>query len=223
MVWAALIVINIKMDKTKDPHQILQIWFSSSFPIGSYAYSHGLESLIDNKKIQNKSDVIEFLEAVLNYGTLRNDYIFIKSIYNNLEINDLILSNATSKERQIEMIAMGNSFRNIMRDSWDLNLQENSAFIYCLSKAAIYFNIDFNDLIKFYFQSFISNLITVCVKHIPVSQKDGQSINVMFINKIQDFINNSKDLTIDDIGTTFFIGDLFSMKHENQETRIYLT
>tara|TARA_A100000164_G_scaffold364754_1_gene383428 strand:+ start:268 stop:903 length:636 start_codon:yes stop_codon:yes gene_type:complete len=211
------------MDKTKDPHQILQIWFSSSFPIGSYAYSHGVESLIDNKKIQNKSDVIEFLEAVLNYGTLRNDYIFIKSIYNNLEINDLILSNATSKERQIEMIAMGNSFRNIMRDSWDLNLQENSAFIYCLSKAAIYFNIDFNDLIKFYFQSFISNLITVCVKHIPVSQKDGQSINVMFINKIQDFINNSKDLTLDDIGTTFFIGDLFSMKHENQETRIYLT
>ena len=223
MVWAALIVINIKMDKTKDPHQILQIWFSSSFPIGSYAYSHGLESLIDTKKIQNKSDVIEFLEAVLNFGTLRNDYIFVKSIYNNLEINDLILSNATSKERQIEMIAMGNSFRNIMRDSWDLNLQENSAFIYCLSKAAIYFNIDFNDLIKFYFQSFISNLITVCVKHIPVSQKDGQSINVMFINKIQDFINNSKDLTIDDIGTTFFIGDLFSMKHENQETRIYLT
>tara|TARA_A100001011_G_scaffold157373_1_gene165798 strand:+ start:338 stop:973 length:636 start_codon:yes stop_codon:yes gene_type:complete len=211
------------MDKTKDPHQILQIWFSSSFPIGSYAYSHGVESLIDTKKIQNKSDVIEFLEAVLNYGTLRNDYIFIKSIYNNLEINDLILSNATSKERQIEMIAMGNSFRNIMRDSWDLNLQENSAFIYCLSKAAIYFNIDFNDLIKFYFQSFISNLITVCVKHIPVSQKDGQSINVMFINKIQDFINNSKDLTLDDIGTTFFIGDLFSMKHENQETRIYLT
>ena len=223
MVWAALIVINIKMDKTKDPHQILQIWFSSSFPIGSYAYSHGVESLIDTKKIQNKSDVIEFLEAVLNYGTLRNDYIFIKSIYNNLEINDLILSNATSKERQIEMIAIGNSFRNIMRDSWDLNLQENSAFIYCLSKAAIYFNIDFNDLIKFYFQSFISNLITVCVKHIPVSQKDGQSINVMFINKIQDFINNSKDLTLDDIGTTFFIGDLFSMKHENQETRIYLT
>ena len=223
MVWAALIVINIKMDKTKDPHQILQIWFSSSFPIGSYAYSHGVESLIDTKKIQNKSDVIEFLEAVLNYGTLRNDYIFIKSIYNNLEINDLILSNATSKERQIEMIAMGNSFRNIMRDSWDLNLQENSAFIYCVSKAAIYFNIDFNDLIKFYFQSFISNLITVCVKHIPVSQKDGQSINVMFINKIQDFINNSKDLTLDDIGTTFFIGDLFSMKHENQETRIYLT
>ena len=106
MVWVALIAINTSMNNIKDPLQILQIWFSSSFPIGSYAYSHGLESLIDNKKIENKSDVIEFLEAVLFYGTLRNDYIFLKSIYNNLEINDLILSSATSKERQIEMIAM---------------------------------------------------------------------------------------------------------------------
>ena len=32
-------------------NQILQIWFSSSFPIGSFAYSHGLEAMIDNKYI----------------------------------------------------------------------------------------------------------------------------------------------------------------------------
>ena len=93
--------------------------FSSSFPIGSYAYSHGLEALIDYKKINNKDDVKEYLNALLFYGTLRNDYIFIKSIYNNNDINDLILANASSKERQIEMIDMGNSFRKIMKDSWD--------------------------------------------------------------------------------------------------------
>ena len=98
------------MKNSKDPHQILQIWFSSSFPIGSYAYSHGLEALIDNKKIKNKEDVKEFLDALLFYGTLRNDYIFIKSIYNNKEINELILANASSKKRHIEMIDMGNSF-----------------------------------------------------------------------------------------------------------------
>ena len=223
MVWVAPIVINTSMSKVKDPLQILQIWFSSSFPIGSYAYSHGLESLIDNKKIKEKSDVIEFLEAVLFYGTLRNDYIFLKSIYNNIEINDLILSSATSKERQIEMIAMANSFRKIMRESWDLHLEDNTAFIYCIGKAAMHFNIDLDNLIKFYFQSFIANLINVCVKHIPISQKDGQKINVMFINKIQNFLNNNTNLNLNDIGTTFFIGDLFSMKHEKQDTRIYLT
>jgi len=223
MVWVELIVINIKMNNIKDPLQILQIWFSSSFPVGSYAYSHGLEAIIDNKLINNKNDVEEFLNALLFNGTLRNEYIFIKSIYEGKEINNLILSSASSKERQIEMVDMGNSFRKIMKQSWDFELAENTAFTYCLTKAAIHFNIKFDYLIKFYLQSFISNLINVCVKHIPISQKDGQKINVIFINKIQDFLQKSEKLNLEDIGSTFFIGDLFSIKHENLETRIYLT
>ncbi len=222
-VWEELIVINIKMKKTKDPHQILQIWFSSSFPIGSYAYSHGLEALIDEKKIENKDDVKEFLDALLFYGTLRNDYIFMKSIYKGEEINELILASASSKERQIEMIDMGNSFRKIMKDSWELSLPENTSFIYCLAKAGLHFDIKFDDLIKFYLQSFISNLINVCVKHIPMSQKDGQTLNVIYINQIQEFLTLSDKLTLKDIGTTFFIGDIFAIKHENLDSRIYLT
>ena len=223
MVWAEHIATNIKMKKFKDPHQILQIWFSSSFPIGSYAYSHGLEALIDDKKIKNKDDVKEFLDALLFYGTLRNDYIFMKSIYKGDEINQLILASASSKERQIEMIDMGNSFRKIMKDSWELSLPENTSFIYCSAKAGLYFDIKFDDLIKFYLQSFISNLINVCVKHIPMSQKNGQSLNVIFINQIQEFLTHSDKLTLNDIGSTFFIGDIFAIKHENLDSRIYLT
>ena len=211
------------MKKIKDPHQILQIWFSSSFPIGAYAYSHGVEALIDEKKINNKDDVKEYLKALLFYGTLRNDYIFIKSVYKGEEINELILASASSKERQIEMIDMGNSFCKIMKDSWGLSLPENSSFIYCLAKAGLHFNIKFDDLIKFYLQSFISNLINVCVKHIPMSQKDGQGLNVNFINKIQDFLTHAEKLTLRDVGSTFFIGDIFAIKHENLDSRIYLT
>ncbi len=211
------------MINKKDPLQILQIWFSSSFPIGSYAYSHGLEALIDNKKIKNKDEVKEYLNALLFFGTLRNDFIFIKSIYDGEEIDELILASATSKERKIEMIDMGNSFRKIMKDSWGLALPENTSFIYCLAKAGLYFNINFDDLIKFYLQSFITNLINVCVKHIPMSQKDGQIINVNFIDQIQKFLTQSKHLTLNDVGSTFFIGDIFSIKHERLESRIYLT
>ena len=223
MVWEEPIVINIKMNKIKDPHQILQVWFSSSFPIGSYAYSHGLEALIDEKKINNKDDVKEYLKALLFNGTLRNDYIFMKSIYAGDEISELILSSASSKERYIEMIDMGNSFRKIMKDSWELSLPKNTSYIYCLAKAGLYFNIQFDDLIKFYLQSFISNLINVCVKHMPMSQKDGQSLNVDFIDEIYKFLSQSSKLNLKDIGSTFFLADIFSIKHENLDSRIYLT
>ena len=222
-VWDVLIAINTKMKKIKDPLQILQIWFSSSFPVGSYAYSHGLEALIDDNKIKNKDDVREYLEALLFYGSLRNDYIFLKSIYIGEEINDLILASASSKERHIEMIDMGNSFRKIMKDSWELELEENTSFVYCISKAALHFDIKFEDLIKFYLQSYISNLINVCVKHIPMSQKEGQILNVNFIDQIQKFLEKSDQLTLKDIGTSFFISDIFAIKHENLDSRIYLT
>ena len=211
------------MKNIKDPLQILQIWFSSSFPVGSYAYSHGLEAIIDDNKIKNKNDVKEYLEALLFYGSLRNDYIFLKSVYMGEEINDLILASASSKERHTEMIDMGNSFRKIMKDSWELVLEENTSFVYCISNAALHFDIKFDDLIKFYLQSYISNLINVCVKHIPMSQKYGQILNINFIDQIQKFLVQSKELTLKDIGTSFFIGDIFAIKHENLDSRIYLT
>ncbi len=222
-VWDVRIVINTKMKKIKDPLQILQIWFSSSFPIGSYAYSHGLEAIIDDNKIKNRDDVREYLEALLFYGTLRNDYIFLKSVFMGEEINDLILASASSKERHTEMIDIGNSFRKIMKDSWGLVLEENTSFVYCVGKAALHFDIKFDDLIKFYLQSYISNLINVCVKHIPMSQKDGQILIVNFIDQIQKFLEQSDQLNLKDIGTSFFIGDIYSIKHENSDSKIYLT
>ena len=85
------------------------------------------------------------------------------------------------------MIDMGNSFRKIMKDSWELSLPENTSFIYCLAKAGLHFNINFDDLIKFYLQSFISNLINVCVKHIPMSQKDGQILMLILLIKFKNF------------------------------------
>ena len=83
-----------------------------------------------------------------------------------------------------------------MKQSWDFELAEKTAFTYCLTKAAIHFNIKFKYLIKFYLQSFISNLINVCVKHIPISQKDGQKLNVVCINKIQDFLQKSEKSSV---------------------------
>ena len=56
-----------------------------------------------------------------------------------------------------------------------------------------------------------------------MSQKDGQTLNVNFIDQIQKFLDQSYQLTLKDIGTSFFIGDIFAIKHENLDSRIYLT
>ena len=109
MVWEEPMVTNTDKSFESDSFkelQLLQSWFSPSFPIGSYSYSHGLESLIEEKIIQNKSDVIEYLTGIIFNGTCKNDVIFIKCTYEGLELNDYLMALCASKERKIETLAL---------------------------------------------------------------------------------------------------------------------
>ena len=87
-----LIVTNINNKRLTEnlvqSLQILQTWFSPSFPIGSYSFSHGLEALIEDKLIVNKNDILDYLNCILFYGTCKNDIILIKYAYQGSDLND---------------------------------------------------------------------------------------------------------------------------------------
>ena len=226
MVWEEPMVINT--NKSLDSEcfkelQLLQSWFSPSFPIGSYGYSHGLESLIEEKIIQNKSDVIDYLVGIIFNGSCKNDVIFIKYTYQGLELNDYIMALCASKERKIEILALGNAFAKILKDSWKFEISDNVAYPIAVAKAGINFNISLQNLSLFYIQSFISNLINICVKHIPLGQKVGQDCIIETLPKIEKLIKDMKHFSIDEIGGINFVSDIHSMKHENLRTRIYLS
>ena len=204
-------------------NQILQIWFSSSFPIGSFAYSHGLEAMIDNKYIKDEKDILKCIDVLTNHGTLKNDFIYIKETYEGYELNDIVLANAASKERYFETISLGKSFSKILKETWSFDLEPNLSYPICIGKAGLHFKIPFDKLITFYFQSFISNLINICVKHIPLGQKVGQDCIIETLPKIEKLLKDMKNFSMEDIGGINFVSDIHSIKHENLRTRIYLT
>ena len=218
---------NIKKDKNtkdiKESLQILQTWFSPLFPVGSFSYSHGLEAMINDNLIKSKEDILEYLKCILKYGSGKNDIILIKYAYQGEEINDLALSLCPTKERKIESIEMGNAFRKVLEDSWNYKIQENTAYPVSVGKAAKYFKIPLNLTIIYYLQSFASNLINVCIKHIPIGQKVGQDCIIQMYDLIREIENESKNLELEDLGGVCFNSDIYSIKHENLKTRIYKT
>ena len=218
---------NIKKEKNtkdlKESLQILQTWFSPLFPVGSFSYSHGLEAMINDNLIKSKEDIIEYLKCILKYGSGKNDIILIKYAYQGEEINDLALSLCPTKERKIESIEMGNAFRKVLEDSWNYKIQENTAYPVSVGKAAKYFKIPLNLTIISYLQSFASNLINVCIKHIPIGQKVGQDCIIQMYDLIREIENKSKNLELEDLGGVCFNSDIYSIKHENLKTRIYKT
>ena len=218
---------NIKKEKNtkdlKESLQILQTWFSPLFPVGSFSYSHGLEAMINDNLIKSKEDILEYLKCILKYGSGKNDIILIKYAYQGEEINDLALSLCPTKERKIESIEMGNAFRKVLEDSWNYKIQENTAYPVSVGKAAKYFKIPLNLTIICYLQSFASNLINVCIKHIPIGQKVGQDCIIQMYDLIREIENESKNLELEDLGGVCFNSDIYSIKHENLKTRIYKT
>ena len=221
------IATNIKKDKNtkdiKESLQILQTWFSPLFPVGSFSYSHGLEAMINDNLIKSKEDILEYLKCILKYGSGKNDIILIKYAYQGEDVNDLALSLCPTKERKIESIEMGNAFRKVLEDSWNYKIQENTAYPISVGKAAKYFKIPLNLTIISYLQSFASNLINVCIKHIPIGQKVGQDCIIQMYDLIREIENESKNLDLEDLGGVCFNSDIYSIKHENLKTRIYKT
>ena len=55
-------------------------WMSPAFPIGAFAYSHGLEWAIDKGHVSNGKKLQNWITDLLEYGSLRTDAIFISLI-----------------------------------------------------------------------------------------------------------------------------------------------
>jgi urease accessory protein len=59
----------------------LQGWLSPAFPVGAYAYSHGLEWAVETGEVRDRATLVDWLEADLRYGAGRTDGIFFVEIW----------------------------------------------------------------------------------------------------------------------------------------------
>ena len=215
---------NTKNTKNKfDYHQVLFSWFSPNFPIGSFNFSHGLEAAVEMKFIHDSFTLENWISNLITDGSGKTDVILLSNAYRGKNINELALALCPSKERWIESIKLGKSFSKNIRDNWSYNIEDDLAFPVALGKAGSFFSIPLDHLLIIFLQSFVSNLITFGMKHIPLGQSAGQKILINLIPVIQAQSMKYKNYDIKDIGSSAFISDLASMYHENLKNRIYQT
>ncbi|MDC0227586.1 hypothetical protein OAK51_03715 [Alphaproteobacteria bacterium] len=206
-----------------DYHQLLLSWFSPNFPIGSYNFSHGLEAAIDMNLVNDIVSLENWITYLISYGSGRNDSILLSNTYQGKKINDLAFALCTSKERWLETKQLGNAFCKNINENWSFNIGNNLAYPIAVGKAGDFFKIPLEQLLITFIQSFVSNLLNMGIKHIPLGHSDGQKILIKLLPTIKKLALNYKDYDIDDVGTSAFISDLTSMYHETLKNRIYQT
>jgi urease accessory protein len=88
---------------------ILLNWMSPTFPIGSFAYSHGLEQAIADGRIKTQDDVEAWISDLLQNGSGWNDAVLFAQCWHG-NPNDLALALAGSAERFSETTQLGRNF-----------------------------------------------------------------------------------------------------------------
>ncbi len=211
---------------TIDAALLLQQWLSPAFPIGAFAYSHGLEAAVDAGWLVDDASLQDWLCDLLEFGAGRSDALFIAAAFHAADAAELdrldaqALAFQPSRERAFEMTQQGEAFVRTLAGVWGLDLNLRS-YPVAFGAAVAAKELGLEAAITLYLQAFCSNLIAAAQRLLPVGQLQGQCILMQLIPLIQAATQRGLDRNLQDLASAGFLSDIAAMKHETQYSRIF--
>ncbi len=218
----------------------LMIWLSPSFPVGSFAYSHGLERAVGVGAISKRSEAEAWLGDLVACGALRNDAILLALAYSAArtsdwlavcEINDLALALAGSRERHLETSAQGNAFMVAMLAAWPMPALQTAraaltgdvAYPIAVAIGAAAHDVALPATLQAFTVASMTTLCSTLVRLGAFGQTDAQRIIAALLPDLAALARDAGSATLDDLGGAAFASDLAALQHETQETRLFRT
>jgi urease accessory protein len=216
----------------------LLVWLSPAFPVGSFAFSHGLEWAATSGDLRDASTVQGWIAALLAHGSARNDALLLAAAWRAspagdavglAEINELALALAGSRERRLETSAQGNAFVAAIKAAWAREeidrleqwLVGDVAYPVAVALAAGAHRIELRATLEAYLLAVVSNLVSAVVRLGVIGQSDGQRVIAALIPGVRELAHAAEHSTLDDLGGAAFRSDLAALRHETQYTRLF--
>ena len=215
----------------------LLIWLSPAFPVGAFAYSHGLEAAVEAGDIHHAQSLQNWLSDLIAHGSLKTDAVLVAQSWQAAtvrdfdalrELNDLALALSPSRERYLETSAQGNAFVTAIKAAWSCELithistwDEPIAYPIAVATASAGYKIAQDVLVQSYLVGFLNNLISAAVRLGPVGQTDGQRVTATLLPALQDCAARVMQNGLDELGSIALRSDLASMQHETQYSRLF--
>ncbi|MEM8653144.1 MAG: urease accessory UreF family protein [Pseudomonadota bacterium] len=203
----------------------LMQWLSPAFPVGAFAYSHGLEQVIADGTVQDASSLQDWLSALLTHGSARADAILLAAAYTTDDIAHVDATArafAASAERLKETDLQGAAFCDTARAVWGLDLT-GLTYPVAVGTAARAMDIPLSDTLPLYLHAFASNLVSVAQRAMPLGQTDGQTVLAALAPTIAATATAAETTPLDALTSTSFAADIAAMRHETLQPRIFRT
>jgi len=219
----------------------LQSWLSPAFPTGSYSYSHGLEWAVEAGYIKDRESLVDWLEADLRYGSVRNEAIFFSEAWCSardndsaklLEIAELAAAFRGTSEFALESSQQASACCATLRRVWPNRLLDSLSHLLSEREVPLVLavilgvrsareGVPISLALPAFLQSYVANLVTAGVRLIPLGQTDGQLGIAALEGSVLTASARARNATMDDLGSAAFMVDLASMAHETQYTRLF--
>jgi urease accessory protein len=216
------------MTITTEPRQLLQLlaFMSPAFPVGSFAYSHGLEWAIDDGNVKSADDVREWIESLLVHGSGWNDAVLFATAYDASDevregIDELALALAASRERTLETSDLGQSFAKAVATLSAGDTMKFQTYPVAVAAACQKTCIDKRSGLLAYLQAFSNNLIAVAVRLVPLGQTKGLEVMRELMPVIVTTVERALKAKLDDLGSSTMLSDISAMRHETQYSRVF--
>lgn len=225
----------------------LMTWFSPSYPIGSFNFSHGVEYAVECGLVKDTDSLAAWIEGILCFGSGRMDLILFKLAYGLACIPGSPSSSAIKK--LAHLISLSNALK-LSPELWNESTKQGDAALKALLKshpseniyhlhthlksthkqpvAPIVFGLACADhgvpltwALTAYLHGFALNLITAGIKLIPLGQTAGQNIAVSLEQIIHQRVICTLKATLNDLGGAAPMVEWTSIQHESQYTRLF--
>jgi urease accessory protein len=218
--------------------RLLQIWFSPSFPVGAYAYSHGLERAVEAGSVMDRASLAGWIADLVAHGSIGNDLVLVAATWRAIAVSDVKVLHETaelaaalypSAERKLESVTQGGSFLDAIDAAWPTDTIHRLrtswpgevAYPVAVGVAAAGHGVALDALLEAYAVAFVGNLASAAIRLGVIGQTDAQRLQPELMTTIDAAVTTAATSTLADLGSATWSADLCSMEHETQYTRLF--
>lgn len=226
---------NVSMDVSLDKATMLfhLLRFSSpSLPIGSFAWSQGLESAIELEWLKNNDDLYDWLLAMLENGFVQQELPLLIRMLGSQEEGELeywnqrSLAMRESAELRMEDMHTGRALLQLARSLAVSRAKEwrdelDIGYLAAFAMVCRHYQLDFVAVATGYIWSWLDNQIAVAIKLFPLGQTAGQLLIEALAPAIAGVIERARKVQDEQIGISLPGQVMASMLHESQYSRMF--
>ena len=209
-----------------DPVLTLSQWLSPAYPVGAFAYSHGLESAVADGRVHDGAALEDWLDTVLARGAGRTDAILIGLAHAKPEdaarLDAVARALAGSRERLLETDAQGQAFGAVTGAIWGGDLA-GLCYPVALGAAAGREGLPLRLTQALALQAVVGNLVAAAQRLMPLGQTEAQWIVARLTTRIGPLLDAIAGAEEDDLAGSALLPEIAAMRHETLSPRIFRT